>query len=755
MMKLPCLPNADLPADLTADLPAAQPAEPHAGKASTALTLKAAQKAQTLAAIRAGEVDALFVAGAGSAAEAGWMFTLDGADRAYRLLIEDMAEGALTLTPDGHIAYANRRFAGMLGRPLNQVIGASIAGCFAPESQAALAALLAAGRAAKQSAELDLLTDAAARVPVFLSVSPLTEVGLPGEAAGTLGLVITDLTGQKRSEAEAAVREQLHAVIERQRVTEASLRNSLATQHLLEACVANLNDIVLITEAEPLDEPGPRIVFVNDAFTLRTGYTRAETLGRTPRFLQGPKTDRAELARVDAALRRWEPVRTEILNYAKDGTEFWIEMLITPVANAAGWFTHWVAIERDVSDRKQAESTRRSLENQVREAQKMEAIGTLAGGIAHDFNNILGAILGNVGLAKLELPVGHPARVRLKQIAVSGARARSLVEQILTFSRREPPTLTAVSLADSVHEAEALLRATLPATVKLSVAMSAPATDDPLRVLGDATQLQQVLLNLCTNAWHALPDGTGTIEVRLASLRVGGEAALAPPARTHLAHGTYAHLSVTDSGRGMNSATRARIFEPFFTTKPAGQGTGLGLSVVHGIVASFGGTITVSSRPGAGSRFDIYFPQLEGSARLAVPESAAPPAPGRGEHVLYIDDDEVMLLMVEQLLLKLGYRATCLIDPHEALAAVRAQPGDFDLVVTDFNMPQMSGLDLARALRDTDARLPVVISSGYISEQLRRDAEAAGVVALMRKENTLDDLAATVERALAVRSDSH
>ncbi len=736
MTQPPCLPNADLPA------------VPPAGKASTALELKAAQTAQALTAIRAGEVDALFVAGTGSAAEAGWMFTLDGTDRAYRLLIEDMAEGALTLTPEGHIGYANRRLAELLGRPLFQVIGAPITGCFAPEAQAALAALLAAGRTRKQSAELDLLTDAGGRVPVFLSVSPLADGGLPGGASATLGLVVTDLTGQKRSEAETAAREQLQALVYSQRLTEASLRDSLATQHLLEACVANLNDIVLITEAEPFAEPGPRIVFVNEAFTRRTGYTRAEALGRTPRFLQGAKTDKAELARVGAALKRWEPVRTEIINYAKDGTEFWIEMLITPVANAAGWFTHWVAIERDVSERKQAEATRRSLENQVREAQKMEAIGTLAGGIAHDFNNILGAILGNVALAQFDLPAGHPALARLAQIAVSGARARSLVEQILTFSRREPPTLTAVSLADSVHEAAAMLRATLPATVKLSVL----TPDEPLRVRGDATQLQQVLLNLCTNAWHALADGSGTIDVRLASLRVGGAAAFAPPARTHLAEGVYAHLSVTDGGRGMNAATRARIFEPFFTTKPAGQGTGLGLSVVHGIVGSYGGTITVSSRLGAGSRLDIYIPQLEGGAGLAAPEATAPPpAPGRGEQVLYVDDDEVMLLMVEHLLLKLGYSATCLIDPRAALATVQARPGHIDLVVTDFNMPQMSGLDLARALRDIDARLPVVISSGYLPEQLRSNAEAAGVVALMRKEHTLDGLAAVVERALSAR----
>ena len=729
--------------------PSASPAAGLPGATAAALDLKAAQSAQALAAIRGGEVDALFVAGGDPAdpngsggSTQGWMFTLDNTDHAYRLLIENMAEGALTLTPDGHVGYANRRFAEMLGRPLNQVIGATITGCFAPEAQAALAALRAPGQAVKRSAELDLLDEAGVRLPVFLSVNPLTDGGLPG----ALALVVTDLTGQKRSEAETAARETLQAVIQSQRQTEVSLLESLDTQHLLQACVANLNDIVLITEAEPFDEPGPRIVFVNEAFTRLTGYSRAEVIGRSPRFLLGPKTDRAELARVAAAMKLWQPVRAEVIKYAKDGSEFWIEMQIAPVANVAGRYTHWVAIERDIGGRKQAESTHRSLEHQVREAQKMEAIGTLAGGIAHDFNNILGAILGNVALAKLDLPADHPVRPRLKQIAVSGARARSLVEQILTFSRREPPTLTAVLLGDVVHETAAMLSATLPSTVKLSVLV----TDASLRVRGDTTQLQQVLLNLCTNAWHALPDGAGAIDVRLSRRQVGGTPAIAPPARTHLAAGTYVHLSVADTGRGMGPATRARIFEPFFTTKPAGHGTGLGLSVVHGIVASHGGTITVSSRTGAGSRFDLYFPLLKADTSLAAPEAPAlPSTQGRGEHVLYVDDDEVMLTMVEHLLLKLGYRATCFADPRAALAAVRAGSDPFDIVVTDFNMPQMSGLELAQALHDGNTGLPVVISSGYIPEQLRKHAQAAGVVALMRKEHTLDDLAGVVATALA------
>ncbi len=261
--------------------------------------------------------------------------------------------------------------------------------------------------------------------------------------------------------------------------------------------------------------------------------------------------------------------------------------------------------------------------------------------------------------------------------------------------------------------------------------------DKPLHVQGDATQLQQVLLNLCTNAWHALPGGAGTVAVRLS---IG-----APRGVT----GRYAHLAVIDSGAGMDATTQARVFEPFFTTKPSGQGTGLGLSVVHGIVASHGGVITLSSLPGHGSLFDVYFPLVdEVDSSTALAPLAKAPTHGSGQHVLYIDDDEVMLVMAEELLRNWGYRATCLADPVAAIAAVKAGPTDFDVAISDFNMPQMSGLDVALALREIDAKLPVVISSGFISEQVRIDALNAGVVALLRKEHTLAELGAVVAKAL-------
>jgi CheY-like chemotaxis protein len=367
----------------------------------------------------------------------------------------------------------------------------------------------------------------------------------------------------------------------------------------------------------------------------------------------------------------------------------------------------------------------------------MDAIGTLAGGIAHDFNNILGSMLGNLGLAREAIGPAHTAGALLEQVSQAGRRARSLVEQILAFSRRQPTLLKAQPLEPIVREALDMLRATLPATVRLELAVE--ATPQPL-ILGDTTQLQQIVINLCTNAWQALSGSTGRISLAIDSVRIDAAASSAMPP------GAYAHLSVTDTGHGMDVATQARIFDPFFSTKPPGLGTGLGLAVVHGIVASHHGHIAVRSRPGGGTTFNLHFPVTEADpADLPIPAALEQVVHGQGQRVMYIDDDEVMLLMVSRLLERLGYQGTCLSDPVAALATVQAHTGAFDVVVSDYNMPQMTGLEIARALRASTANTPMVISSGFISDELRL---AAGVVELMRKENTLEELGALLGRVL-------
>ncbi len=419
--------------------------------------------------------------------------------------------------------------------------------------------------------------------------------------------------------------------------------------------------------------------------------------------------------------------------------------------DAEGRALRMIGTNRDITDRKQAEAVRRDLEAQLRESQKMEAIGTLAGGIAHDFNNILGAILGNLALAREELGAGHPATASLEQSQRAAQRARSLVQQILAFSRNQPQQLRNRPLRPLVEEALRLMRATLPA----GVAIESSLADTPLHVLADATQIQQVLINLCTNAWHAMQGASGRIAVALDAARFDDGPA---PRPAGLAPGAYARLSVRDDGCGMDEATLARVFEPFFTTKPVGRGTGLGLSVVHGIVTAHGGAITVRSKPGAGSSFVLYFPCVEPDSPQAVAAPASDFAvldtgaqhlavAGR-PHVLYIDDDEVMLLLVERLLGRLGCRVTCCQDPRRALALVRERPREFDLVVSDFNMPQCSGLEVAGAVARLRPELPVIISSGHVTQELHAEMQRSGVRALIHKENTLEELGQAVQRVL-------
>jgi CheY-like chemotaxis protein len=373
----------------------------------------------------------------------------------------------------------------------------------------------------------------------------------------------------------------------------------------------------------------------------------------------------------------------------------------------------------------------------------MEAIGTLAGGIAHDFNNILAAILGNVALTRAHVAQEPVALNGLDQIERAGVRGRSLVQKILAFSRMQPHALVNQPMRPLVEEAVVLLRSTLPSLVELELRLA----DTPLQVGADATNIQQILMNLCTNAWHAMRGGSGRIAIALNRVELGAEAARAlgeiPP-------GAYAHLSVSDNGSGMTEATRVRVFEPFFTTKRVGEGTGLGLSVVHGIVVAHRGAIAVDSTPGRGSTFHLYFPLAPLPAIDAPDEAAAPEAPrGQGEHVMYVDDDPAMLPMIESLLQRAGYRVTALDRPRDALARVRAEPTLFDLIVTDFNMPEMTGLDLAKELARIVPGLPVVISSGYLSDEMRAAAVRAGVRGVLQKEYSLEQLAALVHTVLA------
>ncbi len=421
------------------------------------------------------------------------------------------------------------------------------------------------------------------------------------------------------------------------------------------------------------------------------------------------------------------------------GQELSVEISVSFERHSAGETT--TVFARDLTGRKKMEAHRAVLEAQLRESQKMQAMGTLAGGIAHDFNNILSAILGNVELAKGDLPEGSGAGISLDEIGKAGRRARDLVRQILTFSRNEPTQRAPVALAEVVAETERLLRVTLPPGIELNIQMQEGLPP----VMADATQVEQALLNLCTNAIHAIGDVRGTVTV---------DVALAHPdqrtcERLGIAPGSYATLAVRDSGTGMDAGTIERIFEPFFTTKVVGQGTGLGLAVVHGVMRTHQGATDVQSTPGQGSTFTLYFPAAVDAANLPSGKSErrnAPAVAGAGHHVMYVDDDKALVFLVERLLQRRGFRVTGFSDPREAEQALRDNPQLWDLLVTDYNMPGYSGLDLARQARAIRPDLPVALASGYVTTEIEAAARAEGARALIHKPNDVEELCATVQR---------
>ncbi|OGB45946.1 MAG: hybrid sensor histidine kinase/response regulator [Burkholderiales bacterium RIFCSPLOWO2_12_FULL_65_40] len=432
----------------------------------------------------------------------------------------------------------------------------------------------------------------------------------------------------------------------------------------------------------------------------------------------------------------------EMTALTASGKELAVEVSVSFERHAEGETT--TVFARDLTGRKKAEAHRSELEAQLRESHKMQAVGTMAGGIAHDFNNILGAILGNVELAKADCGGGSPALESLLEIEKAGRRARDLVRQILTFSRNEPPRRTAVPVAEVMHDTERLLRVTLPPAIDLH--MHLPKGLPP--VLADPTQVEQALLNLCTNAIHAIGQARGTVKV---------DAVLAPPdqrlcERLGLPAGDYVAISVQDNGPGMDAATLERVFEPFFTTKPVGQGTGLGLSVVHGVMRTHAGAVDVHSAPGQGSRFTLYFPVAEASVPAAemhaparAPVTAHAPQQ-QSYHVMYVDDDQALVFLVQRLLRRRGYRVSGFNDPHVAADALRAAPHDYHLLVTDYNMPGYSGVDLLLEVRTIRPDLPVALASGHVTTEIEQAALAAGARALIHKPNDVQELCDTVDR---------
>jgi PAS domain S-box-containing protein len=489
-------------------------------------------------------------------------------------------------------------------------------------------------------------------------------------------------------------------------------------------------------DALVLRDASARVIDVNPAFLEISGYTREEVVGGERWVFAAPEM--AELAReMHRRTIAGESVRFEIQARRKDGRLIDIEMRAEPIHYRGQ--PHALGMARDITAQKRAEAERARLEGQLLQSKKLEAIGTLAGGIAHDFNNILAAILGYSDLAQKSASAraGTALRRHIDAVVAAGLRAKSLVERILAFSRSGVGERTPVHVQSIVVETLDLLAASLPDHVSLERRLEA----GDATVMGDPTQIHQVVMNLCANAVQAMKSrGTLTVVLEV----VERDEAIAATSR--LAAGRYVRLAVRDTGSGIAAGVLERIFDPFFTTREVGVGTGLGLSLVHGIVTDLGGGIDVESSPGHGTTFTVYLPWS--SARAVATSIDAHVPHGAGETILLVDDEEALVHLGEEVIASIGYEPVGFASSAAALEAFRESPERFQAVLSDEAMPDMTGSDLARAIRAIRPDMPVLLMSGYVTPQFAARAREIGVVEVLAKPLVASDIARSLANAL-------
>lgn len=624
----------------------------------------------------------------------------------YRAVLEASPNPMVVYDKVGQAAYINPAFSRVFGWSPEEVIDRKI-DYVPPEDQAETAQAIGAvytNREGRITFESRRYTRSGEILEVSISAAVFRDkTGVP------VGMVVslTDISTVKRSGEK--------------------LRES---EEMFRALSENSPDGIM-----RFDQNG-RHLYVNPALEKQAGIPSRQLVGHTHRDLGFPE----ELARL------WEQTIQSVFELKKPNRiEFqfppgvWIDWLLFPEFDDQGQVKAVITSSRDISERKKAEEERRSLEAHLRQAQKLEAIGTLAGGIAHDFNNILGAITGNTELALLNLPKDLPVRSNLKRILSACERAKNLTRQILTFSRVTEADQKPVQVKLIIKEVLKLLRASLPATIDIQARLTSDGY-----VLGDPTEIHQMLMNLCTNSAQAMADNGGTLGVSVEESWVD---ASHEPDGHPLKPGLYLAVTVSDTGPGIDEAVKDRIFDPFFTTKAAHEGTGLGLAVVHGIVTKMGGTITLSSRPGQGAVFQILLTAIhDQAAAVETPNTEVPP--GKGEHILLVDDEAALVDTGARLLEGLGYRVTGTTAPLEALEIFTTDPAGFDLVITDQTMPTMTGEVLVGHLMKVRPDIPVIVCTGYSRSLTKEAAERLGIKALAFKPLARKDLAQLVRNVL-------
>ena len=528
---------------------------------------------------------------------------------------------------------------------------------------------------------------------------------------------LKDLVMKRTSELVKANKQLKREIKERKRADEDRIRLIAAIEQAVENVIITKND--------------GTIWYVNPSFEQVSGYSRKEVIGKNVNIIESDKHNEVFYKALRDTIVRGDPWTGHIINKKKDGTFYEVEATISPVRDNKGTIINYVFVQRDVTYEVE-------LKRQLDQAQKMEAIGKLAGGIAHDINNILFPIMGYTEMSMEDVSEESEAYKNLEQISKGTRRAKELVSQILTFSRRSEEKNKPVKLHLIVEEVLKLIRASMPSTIEIRQNIDSESGV----VMADPTKMHQVIMNLCTNAYHAMQETGGVIEVKLTDFYINQFTSF-----MNLKPGPYLKLSVSDTGHGMDRALMERIFEPYFTTKNQREGTGMGLSVVHGIIKSYGGDINVSSYAGEGSTFDVYMPQTSASP-VESETKPVTPAPKGKECILLVDDEADIIRMMQKMLVGLGYQVSAHNDSIKALDVFRAQPKTFALVITDQIMPNMTGTELARKIMDIRSDIPIIVCSGADEKITDEEAKALGIREHIKKPVEKIQLSKTIRRVL-------
>jgi len=617
--------------------------------------------------------------------------------------VEEQLAGLLDLAPlavflldqEDAIVYANQEAVRLVaGEDASGLQGFDFLAFFPPVSRRSVAAGIR-DSAAGQAVTLDgvrLLTHGRLERDTMITATPFPL----GDQQQRI-VIIRDVTEERRAE---------------------KMRRHLA------AAVDQVKESVLIADRQETIE------YVNTALGEMTGYDRQECCGQPVRLLWAGEQEAHFEQQLADVVNRGVVWRGRIVNRRKDGSLFVTAATVSPVRDGVGAITHFVAVQRDITLEVEVES-------RMRQAQKMEAIGILAGGIAHDFNNILGGIIGFTDMSLLQSPPESELHQNLLHIRQGGKRAADLVQQILTFSRQSAEEKMPVPVAALIKESLQLMRATLPATIAITLELAA----EEAMVLAAPVQIQQIVMNLCANALYSMREKGGHLVIRLAQLSAG------QCQKNEKGDGDWLSLVVEDTGQGIDSEILSHIFTPFFTTKKPGEGTGMGLSVVHGIVRELGGEITVQSQPGVVTTFTVLLPVVDGGGHDVLSSSEAP-LPIGSEHVLVVDDEKEIRETYQMMLSHLGYTVTTVASPGEVLGRIAAAQPRIDLVITDQTMPILTGVALTGEIRRLYPDLPVILCTGY-SDRLNTDiAREAGACDLLMKPVDLRGLGTAVRAAL-------